>query len=151
MKLVVNGYMSILIEGVAEAVELARRLGIDVAALEAAIAGGPLDAPIADAKLHKITRGDYAPEFPLEWALKDVDLALAASRRRARVGRAGRVGRAENCRCWPRCPASGTPPSRTATAARTSAPPGCSWRITSPREDEAGLGLLGQHSGHDIA
>jgi 3-hydroxyisobutyrate dehydrogenase len=23
-------------------------------------------------------RGDYAPEFPLEWALKDVDLALAA-------------------------------------------------------------------------
>jgi 3-hydroxyisobutyrate dehydrogenase len=78
LKLVVNGYMSILIEGVAEAVELARRLGIDVAALEAAIGGGPLDAPIADAKLHKITRGDYAPEFPLEWALKDVDLALAA-------------------------------------------------------------------------
>jgi 3-hydroxyisobutyrate dehydrogenase len=22
-------------------------------------------------------RGDYAPEFPLQWALKDVDLALA--------------------------------------------------------------------------
>jgi len=78
LKLVVNGYMSTLIEGVAEAVELARRLGIDVTALEAAIAGGPLDAPIADAKLHKITRGEYAPEFPLEWALKDVDLALAA-------------------------------------------------------------------------
>ncbi|HEY6787411.1 MAG TPA: NAD(P)-dependent oxidoreductase [Trebonia sp.] len=79
LKLVVNSYMSTLIEGVAEAVELARRLGIDAAALEAAIADGPLDAPIADAKLHKITRGDYAPEFPLEWALKDVDLALAAS------------------------------------------------------------------------
>jgi 3-hydroxyisobutyrate dehydrogenase len=78
LKLVVNGYMSTLIEGVAEAVELARRLGIDVAALEAAIAGGPLDAPLADAKLHKIASGDYAPEFPLEWALKDVDLALAA-------------------------------------------------------------------------
>ncbi len=78
LKLVVNAYMSTLIEGVAEAVELARRLGIDVAALEAAMAGGPLDAPIADAKMHKISRGDYAPEFPLEWALKDVDLALAA-------------------------------------------------------------------------
>jgi 3-hydroxyisobutyrate dehydrogenase len=78
LKLVVNAYMSTLIEGVAEAVELARRLGIDVAAVDAAIGGGPLDAPIADAKLHKIASGDYAPEFPLEWALKDVDLALAA-------------------------------------------------------------------------
>ncbi len=78
LKLVVNAYMSTLIEGVAEAVELARRLGIDVAALDAAIEGGPLDAPIADAKLHKIASGDYAPEFPLQWALKDVDLALDA-------------------------------------------------------------------------
>jgi 3-hydroxyisobutyrate dehydrogenase len=78
LKLVVNAYMSTLIEGVAEAVELARRLGIDVAALDAAVDGGPLDAPIADAKLHKIASGDYAPEFPLQWALKDVDLALAA-------------------------------------------------------------------------
>jgi 3-hydroxyisobutyrate dehydrogenase len=24
-------------------------------------------------------RGDFAPEFPLEWALKDVDLALTAA------------------------------------------------------------------------
>jgi len=78
LKLVVNAYMSTLIEGVAEAVELARRLDIDVATLGAAIEGGPLDAPIADAKLHKIASGDYAPEFPLEWALKDVDLALEA-------------------------------------------------------------------------
>ena len=76
MKLVVNAYMSILIEGVAEALELADRLGIDPADLADAIEGGPLDAPIADAKLHKMERGDFAPEFPLEWALKDVDLAI---------------------------------------------------------------------------
>jgi 3-hydroxyisobutyrate dehydrogenase len=79
LKLVVNAYMSTLIEGVAEAVELAQRLGIDTGQLDAAIEGGPLDAPIADAKLHKIARGDYAPEFPLQWALKDVDLALTAA------------------------------------------------------------------------
>jgi 3-hydroxyisobutyrate dehydrogenase len=79
MKLVVNAYMSTLIEGVAEALELASRLGIDAAALAEAIEGGPLDAPIADAKLHKIQTGDFAPEFPLEWALKDVDLAIAAA------------------------------------------------------------------------
>jgi 3-hydroxyisobutyrate dehydrogenase len=79
MKVVVNAYMSTLIEGVAEALELASLLGIDPAKLDETIEGGPLDAPIADAKLHKMERGDYAPEFPLEWALKDVDLALEAA------------------------------------------------------------------------
>jgi 3-hydroxyisobutyrate dehydrogenase len=79
MKLAVNAYMSILIEGVAEALELAGRLGIDDAKLAEAIEGGPLDAPIADAKLHKMESGDFAPEFPLEWALKDVDLAIGAA------------------------------------------------------------------------
>ncbi len=78
LKLAVNAYMSTLIEGVAEALELAKRLGIDTSSLADAIEGGPLDAPIADAKLHKMEQSDYAPEFPLEWALKDVDLALAA-------------------------------------------------------------------------
>ena len=79
MKLVVNSYLSFLVEGVAEALELASRLGIDSAGLAAVIEGGPLDAPLADAKLHKIARGDFTPEFPLEWALKDVDLAIAAA------------------------------------------------------------------------
>jgi 3-hydroxyisobutyrate dehydrogenase len=79
MKLAVNAYMSILIEGVAEALELAGRLGIDAAKLAECIEGGPLDAPIADAKLHKMEHGDFAPEFPLAWALKDVDLAAAAA------------------------------------------------------------------------
>jgi 3-hydroxyisobutyrate dehydrogenase len=77
LKLVVNAYMSILIEGVAEALELAAQFGIDPDEVGEAIAGGPLDAPIADAKLHKMEAGDFAPEFPLEWALKDVDLVLA--------------------------------------------------------------------------
>jgi 3-hydroxyisobutyrate dehydrogenase len=79
MKLVVNSYLSFLIEGVAEALELGSQLGIDPADLDAVIEGGPLDAPLADAKLHKIARGDFAPEFPLEWALKDVDLAIEAA------------------------------------------------------------------------
>jgi 3-hydroxyisobutyrate dehydrogenase len=79
MKLAVNAYMSILIEGLAEALELAELLDIDQTKLAEAIEGGPLDAPIADAKLHKMQAGDYAPEFPLEWALKDVDLALQAA------------------------------------------------------------------------
>ena len=79
MKLVANSYLSFLIEGVAEALELASRLGIDATALDEVIEGGPLSAPIADAKLYKMRSGDFAPEFPLEWALKDVDLAIAAA------------------------------------------------------------------------
>ncbi len=79
MKLVVNAYMSVLIEGVAEALVLARQLGIDAAQLQEVIEGGPLDAPIADAKLHKMGTGDFAPEFPLEWALKDINLAIGAA------------------------------------------------------------------------
>ena len=79
VKLVVNAYMSILIEGVAETMELADRFGIGHQQLAEVIEGGPLDAPIADAKLHKMDRGDYAAEFPLEWALKDVDLAINAA------------------------------------------------------------------------
>jgi len=79
MKLVVNAYMSILIEGVAETLELADRLDIGHQQLEEVIQGGPLDAPIADAKLHKMDQGDFTAEFPLEWALKDVDLAIGAA------------------------------------------------------------------------
>jgi 3-hydroxyisobutyrate dehydrogenase len=79
MKLVVNAYLSILIEGVAETMELADRLGIGHQQLAEVIEGGPLDAPLADAKLHKMDRQDYAAEFPLEWALKDVDLVIDAA------------------------------------------------------------------------
>jgi 3-hydroxyisobutyrate dehydrogenase len=79
MKLVINAYLAALIEGVAEALTLANLLGVDPAKLDAMIKDGPLDAPLADAKLHKMERGDFSPEFPLEWALKDVDLALAAA------------------------------------------------------------------------
>jgi 3-hydroxyisobutyrate dehydrogenase len=80
MKLVVNAYMSILIEGVAETMELADRLDIGHRQLAEVIEGGPLDAPIAGAKFHKMDRQDFAAEFPLEWALKDVDLAIGAAR-----------------------------------------------------------------------
>ena len=45
MKLVVNAYMSALIEGVAEALELAQQLGVDSSQLADAIEGGPLTRP----------------------------------------------------------------------------------------------------------
>lgn len=79
LKLVVNAYLAVLVEGVAEMLELADHFGIDHGRLVEAIQDGPLDAPIALAKLSKMDAGDYDAEFPLEWALKDVDLAIAAA------------------------------------------------------------------------
>ena len=39
------------------------------------------DAPVVIAMLPTadVERGDYAPQFPLQWALKDVDLAIEAA------------------------------------------------------------------------
>lgn len=79
MKIVVNAYMAILVQGAAEALELASRFGIEPAQLTQTLAGGPLEAPIATAKMQKMVAEDFAAEFPLVWALKDVDLALAAA------------------------------------------------------------------------
>lgn len=79
MKLVINAYMSVLIQGVAESLALARPLRLDPAPFADAVSGGPLGAPIAGAKLRRMEIGNFAPEFPLEWALKDVELALAAA------------------------------------------------------------------------
>ena len=65
VKLAVNAYMSVLIEGAAETMALADRLGTSGhPQLAGVIEGGPLDAPIADAKIRKTDRRDYAPEFP---------------------------------------------------------------------------------------
>src|SRR2546423_10839176 len=80
MKLVLNAYMSILIEGVAETMELADRLDIGHQPLAEVFDGGPPCAPITDAKFHKMDPGDFSAELPLAAALKDVDLAISAAR-----------------------------------------------------------------------
>src|SRR2546427_125066 len=60
-------------------VEATERLGVPYAVLADAVVGGPLASATALAKLAKMERGDYSADFSLEWALKDLDLALAAS------------------------------------------------------------------------
>jgi len=79
MKLVLNAWLAFEIEAAAEASALAERLGVPYADLADAVAGGPLASATALAKLAKMERGDYSADFSLEWALKDLDLALAAS------------------------------------------------------------------------
>jgi 3-hydroxyisobutyrate dehydrogenase len=79
LKLVLNAWLAFEIEAAAEAGALAERLGVPFGVLVDAVIGGPLASATALGKLAKMERGDYSADFSLEWALKDLDLALAAS------------------------------------------------------------------------
>jgi 3-hydroxyisobutyrate dehydrogenase len=79
LKLVLNTWLAFEIEAVAEVSALADGLGISGSALVDAVSGGPLASTTAMAKLARMESGDYSPDFSLEWALKDLDLATAAA------------------------------------------------------------------------
>jgi 3-hydroxyisobutyrate dehydrogenase len=59
-------------------VALADQLGVPHSLLVDALAGGPLAAALAMTKIAKMDRADYRPDFSLQWALKDINLALDA-------------------------------------------------------------------------
>jgi 3-hydroxyisobutyrate dehydrogenase len=79
MKLVLNTWLAFEIEAAAEVAALADRLGVAHSALREVVTGGPLASGVAMTKLAKMESGDFAPDFSLEWALKDLDLAQAAA------------------------------------------------------------------------
>jgi 3-hydroxyisobutyrate dehydrogenase len=79
MKLVLNTWLAFEIEAAAEVAALADRLGVTHAALREVVTGGPLASGVALTKLAKMESGDFSPDFSLEWALKDLDLAQAAA------------------------------------------------------------------------
>jgi 3-hydroxyisobutyrate dehydrogenase len=80
MKLLFNAWIAALMEGVAEVSVLGDALGMDLGRFAALVSGGPLVPAWAVAKLWKIKEGRTAEtEFPLRWAHKDVQLALAAA------------------------------------------------------------------------
>ena len=79
LKLVLNTWLAFEIEAAAEASALAAGLGVPQNALVEAVTGGPLASAAAMTKLAKMESGDYSADFSLEWALKDLDLAMAAA------------------------------------------------------------------------
>jgi 3-hydroxyisobutyrate dehydrogenase len=79
LKLVNNTWLAFGAEAVDASVALAHRLGLDTEAVADALGVGPLASPWQTAKLQRIQRRDFSPEFPLSLALKDVRLALAAA------------------------------------------------------------------------
>lgn len=79
LKLVVNTWLAFEVEAVAEAKSAAERLGVPYESLVAAVRGGAMASPFALTKLAKMQSGDDSPQFPLEWALKDLDLTAEAA------------------------------------------------------------------------
>ena len=63
----------------AASVALARRLGLETEAVVDALVGGSLVSPWQQAKLQRISDGEFSAQFALALALKDVRLALEAA------------------------------------------------------------------------
>ncbi|MEU2611041.1 NAD(P)-dependent oxidoreductase [Micromonospora sp. NPDC007271] len=76
LKLVNNLLLAFVAEGLAAAVAFGDSLGLDRAAVLAAMRGSPLVSTWAAEKLERIGRDDYRTQYPLALAVKDVDLAL---------------------------------------------------------------------------
>ena len=64
---------------VAEVSATAQRLDVPYEGVLKAVQGGPLASGTALARLAKMETSDHSPQFPLEWALKDLDLTAAAA------------------------------------------------------------------------
>jgi 3-hydroxyisobutyrate dehydrogenase len=78
LKLVNNTLLAFTAEGLASSIALAHRLGLDTATVIEALDRGPLVSPWESAKLQRISKEEYSPQFALALALKDVHLALEA-------------------------------------------------------------------------
>ena len=76
LKLVNNTLLAFTAEGLGASIALAQRLSVETETVIDALDGGPLVSTWESAKLQRIARGDFSPQFPLSLALKDVHLAL---------------------------------------------------------------------------
>ena len=79
LKVVVNSWVLVVTAGAAEAIALARALGIDPQLFIDAVAGGPLDSPYLRTKSAAIMTGDFSPSFTAEMAAKDGRLIVEAA------------------------------------------------------------------------
>jgi 3-hydroxyisobutyrate dehydrogenase len=81
LKMVVNSWVLALTDAVAEAVALARGLGLDPQLFLDTIAGGGTDSPYAHLKGEAMLAGEFPPAFGLTNALKDAGLVVEAAQR----------------------------------------------------------------------
>jgi len=74
-KLVVNSLMGTMMAAFGESLALAEAVGLDGDALLEVIGQGAVQSPMYALKGPKMLRGDHAPNFPLQHAHKDMQLA----------------------------------------------------------------------------
>ena len=79
LKLALNNWLAVLVEGMAETLTFVGALGLDPHVMLASITGGPLASEYALAKGLAMLDRDFAPGFPLRHAAKDAELALHAA------------------------------------------------------------------------
>ena len=79
LKLALNNWLAVLVEGMAETLTFVGALGLDPHVMLAGITGGPLASEYALAKGLAMLDRDFAPGFPLRRAAKDAELALHAA------------------------------------------------------------------------
>jgi 3-hydroxyisobutyrate dehydrogenase len=81
MKIVLNTWLAILGEGIAETAMLARSIDVSLSDVSECLGSTALDAPWALSKLDKIERDSFDADFSLALATKDLHLALDAAKR----------------------------------------------------------------------
>lgn len=79
LKLALNNWLAVLVEGMAETLTLSSALGLDPHLFVNAVAGGPLSSAYAINKANAMLDGDFVPGFPLRHAVKDAALANDAA------------------------------------------------------------------------
>lgn len=80
LKLAINAWIGVMVNGIAQSVALARGLGLDPQQFLDAVDGGAVNAPYVQLKGKAMIDGDYAPSFELDGVIKDTDLITAALR-----------------------------------------------------------------------
>jgi 3-hydroxyisobutyrate dehydrogenase len=79
LKLVLNNWLAVLVEGMAESVTLGATLGLDPHLFLDVITGGPLGSAYAVTKGNAMLDEQFQPGFPLRHAAKDATLAWGAA------------------------------------------------------------------------
>ena len=80
LKLVANSWVLTVVEGIAEALSLARALGLEPRLFLDAVKGGAMDAPYVQLKGKAMLDGEFSPAFGLDGAAKDAGLIVDAAR-----------------------------------------------------------------------
>jgi 3-hydroxyisobutyrate dehydrogenase len=80
LKLVANSWVLTVVEGIAEALTLAKALGVEPQRFLDVVKGGAMDAPYVQLKGKAMLEGDFTPAFGLDGAAKDAELIVEAAR-----------------------------------------------------------------------